>query len=75
VVGGFMVSQVLTLYITPVIYIYFERLFGPRARRSAPAVVDPPSDGQPNSRTRSARCMMEIAMLSHHRAQGGCNAG
>jgi len=37
------VSQVLTLYITPVIYIYFERLFGLRARRgSAPAVVDPP---------------------------------
>jgi HAE1 family hydrophobic/amphiphilic exporter-1 len=43
VVGGLMVSQVLTLYITPVIYIYFERLFGPRARRgSGPVVVDPP---------------------------------
>jgi HAE1 family hydrophobic/amphiphilic exporter-1 len=43
VVGGLMVSQILTLYITPVIYIYFERLFGRRARHSsAPAVVDPP---------------------------------
>jgi HAE1 family hydrophobic/amphiphilic exporter-1 len=43
VVGGLMVSQVLTLYITPVIYIYFERLFGRRARRSSgPVVVDPP---------------------------------
>jgi HAE1 family hydrophobic/amphiphilic exporter-1 len=35
VMGGLLVSQVLTLYITPVIYIYFERLFGRHAGRRA----------------------------------------
>ena len=43
VVGGLLLSQVLTLYITPVIYLYFEQLqqwyTEYRKSRSAPAIV------------------------------------
>jgi multidrug efflux pump len=41
IVGGLLVSQVLTLYTTPVIYLYFDRL-ARRVSRRAPGSADAP---------------------------------
>jgi len=41
IVGGLIVSQVLTLYTTPVIYIFFARLAKKFGQAPVPATVDP----------------------------------
>ncbi len=44
VVGGLLVSQFLTLYLTPVVYIYFEKLqswLGSIKKKSPPAALSP----------------------------------
>jgi multidrug efflux pump subunit AcrB len=39
IVGGLLLSQALTLYTTPVVYLYLERLRLSFSRRPAPAAV------------------------------------
>jgi multidrug efflux pump subunit AcrB len=43
IVGGLLISQVLTLYTTPIIYLYMERLarWLSRGKERAPVVVQP----------------------------------
>jgi HAE1 family hydrophobic/amphiphilic exporter-1 len=41
VVGGLVFSQFLTLYVTPVFYVWFERLRGAGRRPSAGGLADP----------------------------------
>jgi HAE1 family hydrophobic/amphiphilic exporter-1 len=43
VAGGLLLSQLLTLYITPVIYSYLDRLSGKLQRRKAPRRAGGPS--------------------------------
>jgi multidrug efflux pump len=41
IIGGLAVSQLLTLYTTPVVYLYFDRLQNWRSRRHGPAASGP----------------------------------
>jgi HAE1 family hydrophobic/amphiphilic exporter-1 len=50
-VGGLLVSQALTLFTTPVVYLYLDRLSGWLHRRSRSAA----GDSAPGNRTQSAR--------------------
>ena len=42
IVGGLLLSQILTLYTTPVIYLYMERVGRAVRRKGAPAAAPPP---------------------------------
>jgi HAE1 family hydrophobic/amphiphilic exporter-1 len=45
VVGGLLLSQILTLYITPVVYLYFERLQQWLAEHRKPAATPAVASG------------------------------
>ena len=45
IVGGLLVSQALTLFTTPVLYLYFDRLGG-LFRRRAPGPLQAPRPGE-----------------------------
>lgn len=49
VLGGLMVSQVLTLYLTPVLYIYFSRLTGLLSRKKTVQVSSPQGINSPKT--------------------------
>ena len=52
VVGGLLVSQTLTLYVTPVFYIYMEHLQERLARRSSKSKLRPVDRLEPQSMQR-----------------------
>jgi HAE1 family hydrophobic/amphiphilic exporter-1 len=49
VVGGLCVSQLLTLYITPVVYLYLDRLDRMLKRRLEPQLVEVPEHARPTA--------------------------
>jgi multidrug efflux pump subunit AcrB len=57
IVGGLMLSQVLTLYTTPIVYLYLARLGRIFARRPLlfPGTLEPPVDVHPDAIARKER--------------------
>jgi HAE1 family hydrophobic/amphiphilic exporter-1 len=49
VVGGLCVSQLLTLYITPVVYLYLDRIDRVLKRRLEPQLTELPEHGRPTA--------------------------
>jgi multidrug efflux pump len=48
-VGGLVLSQMLTLFTTPVVYLYLDRLSVRWARKHPHAESPPPAAGEPGS--------------------------
>jgi multidrug efflux pump subunit AcrB len=46
IIGGLVVSQMLTLFTTPVVYLYFDRLQRWRGRRQVHGVLPAPRPGE-----------------------------
>jgi hydrophobic/amphiphilic exporter-1 (mainly G- bacteria), HAE1 family len=58
IVGGLLVSQMLTLFTTPIVYIYMDRLSGWLSRRSRAQSSDRAETSKPQERSGACRAAM-----------------
>jgi HAE1 family hydrophobic/amphiphilic exporter-1 len=70
VVGGLLVSQVLTLYFTPVYYIYLDKLRFLRSRRPAPEQGEDASDDHPNGQVLATPGKREAVVVNSNAPHG-----